>query len=72
MHNTITSVRQATEWGIDSIQKVYNRLSLPLPYAPELCGLRVKTMFRLINYRVRMVGISQIRTGEMDLSTTTE
>ncbi|KAE9065262.1 hypothetical protein PF010_g28277 [Phytophthora fragariae] len=30
LHNAITSVRQAAEWGMGSVQKVYSRLNLPL------------------------------------------
>ncbi|KAE8882467.1 hypothetical protein PF003_g33357 [Phytophthora fragariae] len=70
LHNAITSVRQAAEWGMGSVQKVYSRLNLPLPYDPVLRGLRLNNMFRLANYRVRTVGISQIRTtfaGKMEL-----
>lgn len=69
LHNAITSVRQAAEWGMGGMQKVYSRLNLPLPYDPELRGLRINNIFRLCNYRVRTVGISQIYTtfaGEME------
>ncbi|ETI43039.1 hypothetical protein F443_11933 [Phytophthora nicotianae P1569] len=75
LHNAIISVRQAAEWGMGSIQKVYSRLNLPLPYDPELRGLRINNMFRIVNYRVRTVGISQIRTtfsGEMEMHLTTQ
>ncbi|KAF1781350.1 hypothetical protein GQ600_27413 [Phytophthora cactorum] len=37
-HNAITSVRQAAEWGMGSMQKVYIRLNLPLPYEPKFRG----------------------------------
>ncbi|EGZ20042.1 hypothetical protein PHYSODRAFT_354259 [Phytophthora sojae] len=70
IHNAITSVRQAADWGMGSVQKVYSRLNLPLPHEPALRGLRLNNLFRLANYRVRTVGISQIRTtfaGEMEL-----
>jgi hypothetical protein len=56
-----------------SIQKVFSRLNLPLPYDQELRGMRLNSLFRLANYRVRTVGISQIRTtfaGEMDAPAT--
>lgn len=43
--------------GMGSIQKVYSRLNLPLPYDPDLRGLQISSMFRLANYRVRTVGI---------------
>lgn len=62
LHNAITSVRQAAEWGMGSIQKVYSRLNLPLPYDPAVRGTRINNLFRMANYRVRTVGISQIRT----------
>ncbi|EGZ27306.1 hypothetical protein PHYSODRAFT_469825, partial [Phytophthora sojae] len=71
LHNAISSVRQAAEWGMGSMRKVYSRLNLPLPYDPELRGHRINNIFRMANYRVRTVGISQIRTtfsGEMELS----
>ncbi|KAF1788804.1 hypothetical protein GQ600_27324 [Phytophthora cactorum] len=70
MHNAITSVRQAAEWGMGSIQKVYSRLNLPLSYDPTIRGLRLANLFRMANYRVRTVGISQIRTtftGAMEM-----
>ncbi|KAE8882383.1 hypothetical protein PF003_g33516 [Phytophthora fragariae] len=70
LHNATTSVRQAAEWGMGSIQKVFHRLNLPLPYDPKLRGLRPRNLFRLVNYRVRTVGIQQIRTtfsGAMDM-----
>uniref|UniRef100_H3GL62 DDE Tnp4 domain-containing protein n=1 Tax=Phytophthora ramorum TaxID=164328 RepID=H3GL62_PHYRM len=65
------SVRQAAEWGMGSIQKVYSRLNLLLPYDPVMRGLRLKNIFRLVNYRTRTVEISRIRStfsGEMELS----
>ncbi|KAG3159658.1 hypothetical protein PI124_g8158 [Phytophthora idaei] len=53
-----------------SVGKVYSRLNLPLPYDPERRGLRLNNLFRMANYRVRTVGISQIRTtfrGDMEM-----
>ncbi|KAE9179490.1 hypothetical protein PF004_g25144 [Phytophthora fragariae] len=74
LHNAITSVRQAAEWGMGSVQKVYSRLSLPLPYGSygsgKLRGLCLNNLFRTANFRVRTVAISQIRTtsaGEMEV-----
>ncbi|KAE9289196.1 hypothetical protein PR003_g25616 [Phytophthora rubi] len=71
LHNAITSVHQAAEWGMRSVQKVYSRLSLPLPYdPPQLRGLCLNNLFRTANFRVRTVAISQIRTtsaGEMEV-----
>ncbi|KAE8976750.1 hypothetical protein PR003_g14381 [Phytophthora rubi] len=75
LHNAITSVRQAAECGMGSMQKVYSRLNLPLPYDPNIRGCRISNVFRIANYRVRTVGISQIRTtfsGEMELPPSSE
>ncbi|KAE9345083.1 hypothetical protein PF008_g8917 [Phytophthora fragariae] len=72
LHNAITSVRRAAEWGMGGAPKVYSRLNLPLPYDPKLRGLRLDNWFHMANYRVRTVGISQIRTtfaGEMEVPT---
>ncbi|ETI42229.1 hypothetical protein F443_12626 [Phytophthora nicotianae P1569] len=71
LHNAITSVRQAAEWGMGSVQKVCSRLNLPLPFDPNLRGLRLNNMFRMANYRVRTIGISEIRTtftGAMEMA----
>ncbi|KAG2781716.1 hypothetical protein PC129_g5378 [Phytophthora cactorum] len=62
LHNAITSLDQVTERGMGSVQKVYSRLNLLLPYNPEISGVRICNLFRMANYRVRTVGISQIRT----------
>ncbi|KAG3023224.1 hypothetical protein PC128_g6519 [Phytophthora cactorum] len=70
LHIAITSARQAAEWGMWSVGKVYSRLNHPLPYDPVLRGLRLNNLFRMANYRVRTVGISQIRTtfrGDMEM-----
>ncbi|KAE8874854.1 hypothetical protein PF003_g41021 [Phytophthora fragariae] len=47
LHNAITSVRQAAEWGMGSVQKIYSRLNLPLPYDPKLRDLRLDNLFRM-------------------------
>ncbi|KAE9008465.1 hypothetical protein PR001_g15472 [Phytophthora rubi] len=46
LHNAITSVRQAAEWGMGSMQKVFSRLNLPLPYNPEVRGRLLNNIFR--------------------------
>uniref|UniRef100_H3GWB5 DDE Tnp4 domain-containing protein n=1 Tax=Phytophthora ramorum TaxID=164328 RepID=H3GWB5_PHYRM len=61
----------AAEWDMEIMQKVYSRLNLPLLSDPAVRGLRLNNIFRLVNYRVRTVGISQIRltfSGAMELS----
>ncbi|KAG2931351.1 hypothetical protein PC116_g4054 [Phytophthora cactorum] len=47
LRNTIISVRQAAEWGMGIMQKGYGRLDLPLPYDPELRGLRINNIVLL-------------------------
>ncbi|OWY93627.1 hypothetical protein PHMEG_00036907 [Phytophthora megakarya] len=58
----ITFVRQSVEWDMVSIEKVYHRLLHPLPFNKQKRKLRLDNLFRLANYRVRTVEISQIRT----------
>ncbi|KAE9305513.1 hypothetical protein PR003_g21471 [Phytophthora rubi] len=62
MSGAITSVRQTIEWGMGSVEKVYRRLLQPLPYDVNKRKLRLDNLFRLANYRVRTVEVSQIRT----------
>jgi hypothetical protein len=61
MSDSITSLRQAAEWGMGAACKVYRQLSLPLPYNPQKRALRLTNVFRLYNFRVRRTGISQIK-----------
>lgn len=58
----VTSIRQSAEWGMGSIEKVYHRWMMPLPYNKDRRQMRLDNLFRLANYRVRTVGISEIRT----------
>ena len=57
----LTSLRQACEWGMGAVEKVYRRLLLPLPFNQVTRGTRLACIHRLYNYRVRTTGISQIR-----------
>ncbi|KAE8886247.1 hypothetical protein PF007_g25559 [Phytophthora fragariae] len=70
LHNVITSIRQPAEWGMGIVQKVYSRFNLPHPYDADERGMRIGNLFRLANYRVRTVGISEIKTtfsGAMEM-----
>ncbi|ETO72273.1 hypothetical protein F444_11548, partial [Phytophthora nicotianae P1976] len=62
LSSAITSIGQSAQWGMGSIEKVYHCLLLPLPYDKEKRRVRLNVLFRLSNYRVRTVGISEIRT----------
>jgi len=57
----ITSLRQACEWGMGSIQKPFKRLLLNLPWRDRVRTTRLSNIFRLWNVRVRNTGINQIR-----------
>ncbi|KAF1786367.1 hypothetical protein GQ600_27044 [Phytophthora cactorum] len=55
-------------WG--SVGKVYSRLNLPLPYDQNAADSDSTIYSGWLNYRVRTVGISQIRTtfrGDMEM-----
>jgi hypothetical protein len=60
LSSQITSLRQACEWGMGSIQKPFKRLLLPLPWRDSVRAVRLANIFRLWNVRVRNTGISQI------------
>ena len=62
MSAACTSIRQAAEWGMGSVEKVWRILLLKLPFNPALRQLRLENIHRLHNVRVRLTGISQIRT----------
>ena len=60
MSDSLTSLRQACEWGMGAVEKVYQRLLLKLPYDQSRRSLRLNNIYRLYNYRVRTSGISEI------------
>ncbi len=58
----ITSLRQACEWGVGSVEKPFRQLLLPLPFNPVIREKRLHNIFKLFNLRVRTTGISQVRS----------
>jgi hypothetical protein len=58
----ITSQRQAAEWRMGAVPKVYKQLMLPLPFNQKVRARRILNIHKLYNYRVRKIGISQIRS----------
>ncbi len=60
LSNEILSLRQACEWGVGSIEKVWRQFQIPMPLSPHLRNLRMQNMFHLWNFRVRTTGITQI------------
>jgi hypothetical protein len=60
LSSQITSLRQACEWGVGSIEKAYRQLLQKLPYNPEVRKIRIDNIFRLWNIRVRTTGISEV------------
>lgn len=61
-HMQTVSIRQAAEWGMRQVQCCFARLKLPLPLDKHLRLLILETVVLAHNYRVRKVGLSQIRT----------
>ena len=59
---SITSMRQAAEWGMASVCKVYRVLDKRLSHDKESRGRLLTILHKLHNYRVRTTGISQIKT----------
>ncbi len=60
LSNDILSLRQACEWGVGSIEKVWRQFQMPMPLSFHLRNLRIKNIFHLWNFRVRTTGITQI------------
>jgi hypothetical protein len=63
LSNAITSIRQSAEWSMGSVEKALHRLLMPLPFEKNKRQQRLENLFRLSNYRVRTVGISEIHTA---------
>ena len=59
---SITSMRQAAEWGMASVCKVYRILYKRLSHDKERRGRLLTILHKLHNYRVRTTRISQIKT----------
>jgi hypothetical protein len=45
-----------------SVEKVFHRLAFPLPYDVQKRRVRLDNLFRLANYRVRIMEIRETRT----------
>ena len=61
LSTSITSMRQAAEWGMGAVSKVYRILLNKLSYDKERRGRLLIVTHKLYNFRVRTTGISQIR-----------
>lgn len=59
--SAITSIRQAAEWGVGSVEKCFRRILLSLPFDDEVRRVRLENIHRLHNFRVGEMGSSQIR-----------
>ncbi|KAG8793004.1 hypothetical protein FRC12_004211 [Ceratobasidium sp. 428] len=61
--NELTQARQAVEWGMRSLQSVFNRLRVPLSIHDPVGRQRLlETCARLHNLRATCMGINQIRS----------
>ena len=58
----ITSLRQAAEWGMGAVEKPYQRLLERLPFNQAKRAQFLEIVHRLYNFRLRITGISQIRS----------
>ncbi len=58
----ITSMRQSAEWGMGAVEKIFRRLLLKRPFDKTKRQLRLDNIYRLYTLRVRITGISQIRS----------
>ena len=36
LNNAVSSIRQAAEWGMEAVEKVFRRLLLSLPFNPNV------------------------------------
>ena len=61
LSSSITSMRQAAEWGMGAVSKVYRILLTKLSYDQQKRGRLLTVTHKLYNYRVRTTGISQIK-----------
>ncbi len=62
MSANITSLRQGAEWGMGALDKSWPRLTMKLPFDPDLRAIRLEVLFLLYNFRVRTTGVNQIYT----------
>ena len=62
---SITSMRQAAEWGMASVWKVYRILYKKLTHDKDRRGRLLTILHKLHNYRVCTTGISQIKPFSM-------
>jgi hypothetical protein len=60
--SAVCSVRQAAEWGVRGIRSKLPRLYRPMSTNSTFRLLLTRTAILLYNFRVRTVGLSQIRT----------
>ena len=61
-NRSATSVRQAAEWGMQTLQGVWGRVRKPLSSDHQHIGLELKLMISLHQFRTRTTGINQIRS----------
>ena len=61
-HRSVTSVRQAAEWGMHAVQSVIARIQIRLHYNKHIRALILECVFRLYNVRARCMKLNQITT----------
>jgi len=56
MNANVVAARQAAEWGMHTLQSVFNRLTLPLPCDTRYNARLFLLAFHLFNFRAKTVG----------------
>ena len=62
VERAMPSERQAAEWGVRAIKSIFGRLTVPLMADAFLSRRLFKICVHLYNFRVRYVGLNQLRT----------
>lgn len=61
-HRSVTSVRQAAEWGMRGVQGAFPRLSMRMTTDNRSRHVILEIVFRLFNARTRLMNVNQIKT----------
>lgn len=62
LNQSITSARQAAEWGMRTVRGSFGRLRIPLPVETDRRECILTVCMHLANFKTRTVGINQITT----------
>lgn len=60
--NVYTSLRQASEWGMRSLQATFPRCKKRMPSNPKKRKLVIESIVLVHNFRTELIGINQIQS----------